>query len=123
MRLAASVRRRSTIELGAHKYIVDNEIETVAVERKLLEQPVSKLYVVISKAGGHLLAAFLNYPDTDDTSLAVLALEQIDMGKAEGRKRRVIRDALQWLVYMQSDDGGWAAFPKNQARPIRRPRM
>ena len=54
---------------------------------------------------------FLNdyYPDIDDTAMVLLALERakatdpVRQGKAERR-------AIDWLLGMQSSDGGWAAF-------------
>ncbi len=55
------------------------------------------------------------YPDTDDTSLVVLALNDMDLGPDEPAKRDVTSSALRWLLFMQGDDGGWAAFGKNQS--------
>lgn len=46
-----------------------------------------------------------NYPDTDDTAEVVLALRQSGLGTADS----VVR-AVDWVVGMQSSDGGWAAF-------------
>jgi squalene-hopene/tetraprenyl-beta-curcumene cyclase len=50
-----------------------------------------------------------HYPDIDDTAMVLLALLH---GRAtdEARQERVERRALNWLVNMQSKDGGWAAF-------------
>lgn len=59
------------------------------------------------------------YPDTDDTSYAVLALDRLDMGEREREKRRVMVKAVRWLGFMQGDDGGWAAFAKNQQKAVR----
>lgn len=60
------------------------------------------------------------FPDTDDTSFAILALNQIEMlGEKEKRKKDAIKRGLRWLLYMQSDDGGWAAFQKNQTKLIK----
>ena len=55
---------------------------------------------------GHL-SAF--YPDTDDTSKVLLALEWAQ-GSDPGGQSSEERRALEWLVAMQSSDGGWAAF-------------
>ena len=50
-----------------------------------------------------------HYPDTDDTAKALLALEWAASADP-GRQRRAERRGLDWLVGMQSSDGGWAAF-------------
>ncbi|WP_280333271.1 squalene--hopene cyclase [Nocardia wallacei] len=49
------------------------------------------------------------YPDTDDTSLIVLALHQISHPD-QARLRAAVERAAEWTVGMQSADGGWAAF-------------
>src|SRR6184192_2726587 len=43
-----------------------------------------------------------NYPDTDDTAVLPLALHGMGIGEDEA-----IRRGLDWLVGMQSRDGGW----------------
>jgi squalene cyclase len=60
-----------------------------------------------------------HYPDTDDTAFAILALRQIDMGIREAEKAAFIDKALQWLMFMQGSDAGWAAFAKDQARFVK----
>jgi squalene-hopene/tetraprenyl-beta-curcumene cyclase len=52
------------------------------------------------------------YPDCDDTAMVVMAL-----CRAGGRKNTeaALRGA-QWLLAMQNDDGGWAAFDKTRHR-------
>jgi squalene-hopene/tetraprenyl-beta-curcumene cyclase len=54
---------------------------------------------------------FMNdfYPDIDDTAMVLLALEHAQASDPE-RQKRVERRAIQWLLGMQSSDGGWAAF-------------
>jgi squalene-hopene/tetraprenyl-beta-curcumene cyclase len=49
------------------------------------------------------------YPDIDDTAMALLALSEVRGSDAEAH-RATIRRALNWLIAMQSKDGGWAAF-------------
>ncbi len=61
----------------------------------------------------------ISYPDTDDTSIAILALSDLDMDEKEGQKKAIIEKGLRWLLYMHSNDGGWAAFAKNQAKKTR----
>ncbi len=50
-----------------------------------------------------------SYPDIDDTAMVLLALEHAKASDAE-RQGRVERRAINWLIGMQSSDGGWAAF-------------
>ncbi len=49
------------------------------------------------------------YPDIDDTAQVLLALEYAKSPDA-GAQARCEARALHWLVNMQSQDGGWAAF-------------
>src|SRR5207237_5809019 len=48
------------------------------------------------------------YPDVDDTAVVLLALHKADALDAETRER-----ALRWVLAMQSRNGGWAAFDKD----------
>jgi squalene-hopene/tetraprenyl-beta-curcumene cyclase len=49
------------------------------------------------------------YPDIDDTAMVLLALLHAKSSDAEKQERAESR-AIQWLLGMQSSDGGWAAF-------------
>jgi squalene-hopene/tetraprenyl-beta-curcumene cyclase len=49
------------------------------------------------------------YPDIDDTAMAMLALSQSTASDAMAQKACHLR-AVDWLLAMQSSDGGWAAF-------------
>jgi squalene-hopene/tetraprenyl-beta-curcumene cyclase len=49
------------------------------------------------------------YPDIDDTAMVLLALVHARASNPE-RQRRAERRAVNWLLGMQSSDGGWAAF-------------
>lgn len=51
-----------------------------------------------------------NYPDTDDTAEVVIALGEIDLLDNEQKKVEVMDRGLQWLLAMQSSNGGWGAF-------------
>src|ERR671929_396470 len=44
------------------------------------------------------------YPDVDDTAVVALALRELDLGE------EAVRRGLDWIVGMQSRDGGWGAF-------------
>ena len=49
------------------------------------------------------------YPDIDDTAMVLLALLHA-RASDPARQARVERRAIDWLLGMQSADGGWAAF-------------
>jgi squalene-hopene/tetraprenyl-beta-curcumene cyclase len=48
------------------------------------------------------------YPDVDDTAVVLLALQKAGAVDAPTRER-----ALRWVLAMQSRNGGWAAFDKD----------
>jgi squalene-hopene/tetraprenyl-beta-curcumene cyclase len=52
------------------------------------------------------------YPDVDDTAMVLLALMRVELPE-EGAKGEAIGKALQWILSMQSRDGGWAAFDRD----------
>ncbi|NBC32740.1 MAG: squalene--hopene cyclase [Alphaproteobacteria bacterium] len=47
-----------------------------------------------------------HYPDIDDTAMVVMALHRADPEK----HREAIARALEWVIGLQSEDGGWGAF-------------
>ena len=49
------------------------------------------------------------YPDIDDTAMVLLALRHAKASD-QARQTRVERRAVNWLLGMQSRDGGWGAF-------------
>lgn len=55
-----------------------------------------------------------HYPDTDDTAMVAMALRRVGGGVAQPAVKR----AVAWLLAMQNDDGGWAAFDRTTDRPI-----
>ena len=57
------------------------------------------------------------YPDLDDTSEIVMALDRLTLPD-DGAKRESISRAVGWLLGMQSSNGGWAAFDKNNTRTL-----
>jgi squalene-hopene/tetraprenyl-beta-curcumene cyclase len=48
------------------------------------------------------------YPDVDDSAVVLLALQKAGAGDEQTRQR-----ALRWVLAMQSRNGGWAAFDKD----------
>jgi squalene-hopene/tetraprenyl-beta-curcumene cyclase len=55
-----------------------------------------------------------HYPDVDDTAMVTMSL--LRLGGPLGRD--ACRRGVAWLLAMQNDDGGWAAFDRTRDRPI-----
>jgi len=49
------------------------------------------------------------YPDTDDTAQVLLALDRVQTTNPEAQRAAQQR-GVEWLLSMQSKDGGWGAF-------------
>ena len=49
------------------------------------------------------------YPDVDDTAMVLLALQHAKASDPD-QQARAERRAIDWILGMQSSDGGWAAF-------------
>jgi len=54
------------------------------------------------------------YPDCDDTAMVAMALARTGGAAARAAGER----GVEWLLAMQNDDGGWAAFDRTEHRPI-----
>jgi squalene-hopene/tetraprenyl-beta-curcumene cyclase len=57
------------------------------------------------------------YPDTDDTAEVMIALLRTALPEKE-RKRRALERARDWLLGMQSKNGGWGAFDKDNTQRL-----
>jgi squalene-hopene/tetraprenyl-beta-curcumene cyclase len=55
-----------------------------------------------------------HYPDVDDTAMVAMALRRLGGERAAASVER----GKNWLLGMQNDDGGWAAFDRTTPRPI-----
>jgi squalene-hopene/tetraprenyl-beta-curcumene cyclase len=77
--------------------------------RQLLDEPGDWQVSRRGLAGGGWAFQFANahYPDLDDTAVVVWAMHQ---ARDSARYTESMRRALDWLVGMQSKDGGFAAF-------------
>jgi len=58
------------------------------------------------------------YPDTDDTAVVLMALMRTDLPKRA--KEFALSRGLEWLLGMQSKNGGWGAFDRNNTRALLR---
>jgi squalene-hopene/tetraprenyl-beta-curcumene cyclase len=77
--------------------------------RQLLDEPGDWRANRPGLAGGGWAFQFANdyYPDLDDTAVVVWAMHQ---ARDSARYTESMRRALDWLIGMQSTDGGFAAF-------------
>ncbi len=57
------------------------------------------------------------YPDVDDTVAVSLALLRVDLPEREA-KVEALDKAQRWILDMQSGDGGWAAFDRDNNMQI-----
>ena len=57
------------------------------------------------------------YPDVDDTAAVILALAKLEPGFPADRED-AIRRGSSWALAMQSSDGGWGAYDKDNNRLI-----
>ncbi len=54
------------------------------------------------------------YPDCDDTAMVAMALLRTGGAASQAAARR----GIAWILAMQNDDGGWAAFDRTRDRPL-----
>ncbi len=55
-----------------------------------------------------------HYPDVDDTAVVAMAMDRAAQVTGSNVDREAIARAREWIVGMQSSDGGWGAFePEN----------
>jgi squalene-hopene/tetraprenyl-beta-curcumene cyclase len=57
------------------------------------------------------------YPDVDDTAEVLIALQRTRLPD-ERRKQAAIQRGRRWLLGMQSANGGWGAFDKDNTRSL-----
>jgi squalene-hopene/tetraprenyl-beta-curcumene cyclase len=63
--------------------------------------------------------ANLHYPDVDDTAVALIVFSRLpEETKREPRLRAAIDRAVGWTLALQSSNGGWAAFDKDNDKLI-----
>jgi squalene-hopene/tetraprenyl-beta-curcumene cyclase len=79
----------------------------------------SKKVKGVEPSGWAFERANLHYPDIDDTAVALIVLARLPRALLDTpRIRAVVDRALGWTLAMQSSNGGWAAFDKDNDRQI-----
>ncbi len=58
-----------------------------------------------------------SYPDTDDAAAVLIALARVKLPE-EKRQRAALERGRRWLIGMQSSNGGWGAFDKDNTRRL-----
>ena len=75
----------------------------------------ARKYILFAQGrrGGWAFNPYLSnkFPDCDDTALAIWALRKAGVNINE----KCLQKGVRWLLKMQSRNGGWAAFEKNQS--------
>ena len=57
------------------------------------------------------------YPDIDDTCVVIMALRLARLGPADDQRRQqAMQRGVDWILALQSKDGGWGAFDKDNNR-------
>lgn len=73
----------------------------------------------VEPSGWAFERANLHYPDVDDTAVALIVLARLpEPLRSAPRVQAAIERATQWLFAMQSTNGGWAAFDKDNDKLI-----
>ncbi|MCP9451996.1 MAG: squalene--hopene cyclase [Nitrospira sp.] len=57
------------------------------------------------------------YPDVDDSAVVLMALAKLKLPDF-AEQRRAIRRGMKWVVAMQSSNGGWGAYDKDNNREV-----
>ena len=57
------------------------------------------------------------YPDIDDTAEVLIALRRVKLQDPR-RQEEAIRRGAEWMIGVQSRNGGWAAFDKDNTRQV-----
>ena len=65
--------------------------------------------------GGAFEFANGTYPDIDDTAEVLIALDRVRT-EDSGKRNEAIRRGTEWMLGMQSSNGGWASFDKDNVR-------
>ncbi|MGD2185948.1 MAG: squalene--hopene cyclase [Desulfobacterales bacterium] len=98
--------RRSPVMQQAVKWLLQQQVKAPGDWQKKVKE--------VEPGGWAFEHANLNYPDVDDTAVALIVLRRL-IAVSENPKRllEAIGLAKNWVIAMQSRNGGWAAFDKD----------
>ncbi|TAM06423.1 MAG: squalene--hopene cyclase [Paraburkholderia sp.] len=111
--------------LAAHALLETGDARAEAAARRGLEwlRPLQILDVrgdwisrrpEVRPGGWAFQYANPHYPDVDDTAVVVMAMQRVDLLDKTNAYGEPIARAREWVVGMQSSNGGWGAFePEN----------
>jgi squalene-hopene/tetraprenyl-beta-curcumene cyclase len=103
---AADPRLRKAV-----RWLLDKEVRTAGDWQLRLPD--------VEPGGWYFEYANEPYPDCDDTAEVLTALARVELDPDDARRGRETRHrGLRWLLAMQNDDGGWAAFDKGCTKEI-----
>lgn len=71
-----------------------------------------------SPGGWAFQRANRNYPDVDDTAVAIMVLARLTGSQRSADVAAPLQRAIEWLLDMQSDNGGWGAFDRNNSTRV-----
>jgi len=73
----------------------------------------------VESGGWPFERANLKYPDVDDTAVALIVLARLDNDlRQRPDVNRAIERAVNWTLAMQSSNGGWAAFDRDNDKGL-----
>ncbi|MBM3462574.1 MAG: squalene--hopene cyclase, partial [Armatimonadetes bacterium] len=99
------------VMLRAAKWLLGREVRKQAdIHRYRPNVPVGGWYFEFANA---------YYPDVDDTSMVLMALDGVRFpGDDDEARKAAIERGVAWMTAMQSQNGGWAAFDVDNDREI-----
>jgi squalene-hopene/tetraprenyl-beta-curcumene cyclase len=73
----------------------------------------------VEPGGWSFEKANLHYPDVDDTAVVLLVLARLrGVYEPSGKLEEALGRGTAWILGMQSSNGGWAAFEKNNTKTL-----
>jgi squalene-hopene/tetraprenyl-beta-curcumene cyclase len=96
----------------ASRWLLDKEVRRPGDWR--VKHSQSHRYTEPNKPVGGWFFEYHNefYPDVDDTVMVLMALNRVQTD-FDREKSAAIRRGIRWVLGMQSKDGGWASFDKD----------
>ena len=96
--------------LSASRWLLDKEVRVAGDWRDRVRGKVEP-------SGWFFQFQNEKYPDIDDSAMVLLALQRTSMAETDEVKA-VTERGLKWILSMQNQDGGWAAFDKDVTNQV-----